>query len=328
MRRDIVDLAKDFIVQLHKRKLARGTKGPLICGVSGPQGSGKTTLCGQLIKKLTSSPYSLNVVAFSTDDLYLPYESQQSLAKLNPRNPLWQHRGNAGTHDVDLGRNTLCALRYINEDENYSVALPRYDKSAYGGKGDQVAKPEWPIVKGPLDLVLFEGWQVGFPPLTDRELEELVMKTLLSGDGSSHILKYDMDTLKAINKASCKYQRYWYDQLDAFIWIQAQKLDYVYDWRWQQEETLSKRLKKDAEANNDNKDEKRGSMTREQVVNFVDKFMPGYELHLPKLHKQGFRHTSQMGILKRAKCPQLTIVLDKQRKVTEFKDNLPGKSRL
>jgi D-glycerate 3-kinase len=41
----------------------------------------------------------------------------------------------------------------------------RYDKSAFQGKGDRADESTWPSVEGPLDLVLFEGWMLGFKPV-------------------------------------------------------------------------------------------------------------------------------------------------------------------
>ena len=61
------------------------------------------------------------------------------MAKVYETNELMQLRGNPGTHDVQLGSETLKALKAWEE-----VALPRYDKSAHEGQGDQVgAKIRW-----------------------------------------------------------------------------------------------------------------------------------------------------------------------------------------
>jgi D-glycerate 3-kinase len=43
--------------------------------------------------------------------------------------------------------------------------VPRYDKSAFGGQGDTAGKENWPVVTGPLDIILFEGWMLGFSPI-------------------------------------------------------------------------------------------------------------------------------------------------------------------
>ena len=43
--------------------------------------------------------------------------------------------------------------------------VPRYDKSAFSGRGDRADPSTWPKVPGPLDLVFFEGWMLGFKPV-------------------------------------------------------------------------------------------------------------------------------------------------------------------
>lgn len=48
------------------------------------------------------------------------------------------------------------------------VRVPRYDKSARGGKGDRAPEAEWSVVSAPPDIVLLEGWMLGFEALPDE----------------------------------------------------------------------------------------------------------------------------------------------------------------
>jgi pantothenate kinase-related protein Tda10 len=41
----------------------------------------------------------------------------------------------------------------------------RYDKSAFAGRGDRAEPSTWPSVSGPVELVFFEGWMLGFKPV-------------------------------------------------------------------------------------------------------------------------------------------------------------------
>jgi D-glycerate 3-kinase len=87
-------------------------------------------------------------------------------------------RGNAGTHDLALGSATLGALRGANSGNGAAaVSVPRYDKSQNGGRGDRAEPAAWPAVQGPLDIVLFEGWMLGFRPVPDADAQQVFSAT-------------------------------------------------------------------------------------------------------------------------------------------------------
>ena len=50
----------------------------------------------------------------------------------------------------------------------------RYDKSSHEGQGDRAPDTKWQQVKGKVDVVLFEGWMLGFKPLTDQAAEKVI----------------------------------------------------------------------------------------------------------------------------------------------------------
>jgi len=160
----IEPIARYILDQLNEQR-------PLFVALQGPQGSGKSYVSAQLQSHLQSPPYSLRVAVLSIDDIYLPHEGLISLAKANPQNALWQGRGQPGTHDVKLGLEILAAL----STGNNSVELPRFDKSLFSGEGDRLPMDgSGKIITQPprVDIVIFEGWCVGFNPITDDELEE------------------------------------------------------------------------------------------------------------------------------------------------------------
>jgi len=75
-------------------------------------------------------------------------------------------RGNAGSHDLKLSVETLEALsKLFDQTEGLKMKVPRYNKSAYSGRGDRADSSTWPEVEGPLSVILFEGWMLGFKPL-------------------------------------------------------------------------------------------------------------------------------------------------------------------
>ena len=111
-------------------------------------------------------------MVFSIDDLYLPHDQQEALAKSHPDNPLVQHRGVPSTHDIQIGIELFKSL--ANRDTN--VKIPSYDKSQFNGAGDRRPETEWETVNAsgnlPVEVVVFEGWCVGFRALSDAEVEK------------------------------------------------------------------------------------------------------------------------------------------------------------
>ena len=154
---------------------------PLIQGILGGQGTGKTTLCEVLKLILLKLGYS--TVSLSLDDLYKTYAARQQLQKADPR-LIW--RGPPGTHDIDLGISVLDELRgsqtlqlpavdapnfdILKPDIIKNIEIPRFDKSACGGAGDR-SQPE---IISDADIVLFEGWFVGVEPIVDTRLNEFL----------------------------------------------------------------------------------------------------------------------------------------------------------
>lgn len=129
------------------------------------------------------------LAVLSLDDFYLPHTALDELAT-SSKNVLFQGRGLPGTHDVPLLRNVLESLYHINDVDDEptdsatsggldtplrsvspprSANIPRYDKSAYDGQGDR--ESEASVLTGPLDVVLLEGWCMGFYPVSDAQLQ-------------------------------------------------------------------------------------------------------------------------------------------------------------
>lgn len=144
---------------------------PLFVGLQGPQGSGKSFLSAQLQAQLSSAPCSLRVAVLSIDDIYLTHDGLLSLAASHPQNVLWQGRGQPGTHDVGLGVRILTALKSGVD----TVEIPRFDKSLFGGEGDRLPMDgSGMIISQPpsVDIVILEGWCVGFNPISKDELDQ------------------------------------------------------------------------------------------------------------------------------------------------------------
>tara|TARA_A100001391_G_scaffold7621_6_gene4964 strand:+ start:46830 stop:47714 length:885 start_codon:yes stop_codon:yes gene_type:complete len=135
------------------------THKPLIVGINGAQGSGKSTLCRFL--EVLLKPRGLRVVTLSLDDLYLTRAERADMAA--KVHPLFATRGVPGTHAVGM------ALGLIEDMlAGRGFTLPRFDKSV----DDRADAGE--VVSGPVDVLLFEGWCVGAAPQDPAALAEAI----------------------------------------------------------------------------------------------------------------------------------------------------------
>jgi len=283
---------------------------PFFIGLNGVQGAGKSVLVEVLKSALSSPPHALPTVVFSLDDLYLTHRDQVALAESHPDNPLVQHRGQPSTHDIPLALAVFSNLK-----QNRRTKIPQYNKAAFNGQGDRVPESEWEEVNcdphtDPVRVVLFEGWCVGFRPLSPSTLKSKHEAAVAAArDPHTHYVgrlgHHTLQSLTDINEALRQYDAIT-DQLDAFIHIDAADPQYVYQWRLQQEKDLW---------------EKKGSgMTDEQVRKFVDDYYPAYELYTDTLRSGVFRPAPEAGVdhgSVQRRGRQLRLVVGEDRKVRD-----------
>jgi D-glycerate 3-kinase len=285
---------------------------PFIVGFSGCQGSGKTTTCETLASILRHEPYNLSVVVFSLDDLYLTRKDQVDLADSHPGNRLLELRGQFGSHDLGLTKKLFKNLldahcEYLESPASApKVAIPRYDKSLHHGLGDRLDESEWTKVSTPFDIVIFEGWSLGFKHLPDSILPEVYKIT-------PQATKFTFEEVSSINSNLKDYEDSIYPYFDIFCHMAPTSLENVYQWRLEQEHNMIKT---------------RGvqGMSDDQVRAFVDTYMPAYGLFMPRLEKYGFYEpnsdcpNSYEGLVRAdggysAPLRHLKIVIDLERKV-------------
>lgn len=185
---------------------------PIVQGILGVQGTGKTTLAEAL--QLILGHLGYTTLTFSVDDLYKPYAERQKLCQQDPR-LLW--RGPPGTHDVELGIQVLDQCR--QPQRQAPIFVPRFDKSAYNGAGDRI-KPE--TIKPP-DIVLFEGWFVGVRPVAESVFNEPPPPIISAAD--RQFAKDCNDRLRA-------YLPLW-ERLDSLFVLHP--LDYRLSKQWRRE---------------------------------------------------------------------------------------------
>ena len=82
-------------------------KDPYFIGFTGGQGSGKTTL-SEFVQLVLQIGFDKKTIGFSLDDIYKTPEEREEDAK--NIHPLCRVRGVPGTHDIQLGLDTLDSL--------------------------------------------------------------------------------------------------------------------------------------------------------------------------------------------------------------------------
>lgn len=213
--------------------------GPLVLGLSGPQGAGKSTLAAWLTGALAQRGWRAEAV--SIDDFYLTHAQQRALYQATGSRYL-EHRGYPGTHDVALGERVLQGLV-----AGQGVRVPRYDKSAHGGRGDRAPEAAWREVRGALDVVVLEGWLLGFVPVEPSEVGE---------------------DLELPNGYLAGYAA-WHGLLGAFVHMEAQSLVQIVAWR-----CAAERARRQAGE---------AALSEEEARDYIERFLPAYGLYVPRL---------------------------------------------
>lgn len=215
---------------------------PMVVGISGAQGTGKSTLSA-FLQMLLEKCHNLTCAQISLDDLYLTQQQRKDLAERV--HPLLCTRGVPGTHDISLGLGLLQSLR----DEKSVTQIPGFDKAI----DDRLAPEQWTSFNGQPKIIILEGWCLGAKaqqnvddPINDLERNE-------DSDGRwRNFVNSQLDT---------SYQQL-FEQIDTLIVLQAPSMERVRDWRELQEQKLAKRTT----------NIHRPTMTGEQLRQFIMHF--------------------------------------------------------
>ncbi|KAF9517561.1 hypothetical protein BS47DRAFT_1339420 [Hydnum rufescens UP504] len=268
----LTHLAIDHIIGLLSGHREKGDHTPLFIGIQGPQGIGKSTLTSSLVEALAVS-HQLTAVALSIDDFYLSHSGLASLAGNNPGNKLLNGRGEPGTHDLPLISHVLQGLVRINDGDAQPVIVPRFDKSLHDGQGDRV--PIGSTINGPVDIVIFEGWCMGFHPLPLSTLRQryLLVSELPSSSSRPEatlereiVRAHTLQNIEQINNILRSYRQSLYPFFSGFIQLApppSRPYSYIYRWRLQQEHSMK--------AQNGGR-----GMNDDEVKGFIDRYIPGY----------------------------------------------------
>ena len=203
-------------------KIFKNKKRTIIVGLTGGQGSGKSTI-SNILKIILKEGFNLNTVIFSIDDFYKTFKERKKMSiKISP---LFLTRGVPGTHDTKMLYNCLKNLKKIRFK---NILIPKFDKS----NDDRRPKKYWQKVKKKADIVIFEGWCVGATPQKNKDLIAPI-----------NILEKEKDKKRIwrnyVNKELKTNYKKIFKLIDATIFLKVPSFDHVYKWRLLQEKKLN-----------------------------------------------------------------------------------------
>lgn len=195
---------------------------PVVIGLCGSQGSGKTTLAAAVVE--ACGQRGLRCATLSLDDLYLTRAERQDLAR--EVHPLLATRGVPGTHDVALGLAVIAAL-----ERGEASGLPHFDKAC----DDRAPRERWPHAPAGCEVLLLEGWCVGAVAESAAALAEPINALEREEDADGTWRSHANAALAG------DYARL-FARLDRLILLAAPDFSVVRAWRLQQEDELRARV--------------------------------------------------------------------------------------
>ncbi|MDM3869976.1 hypothetical protein QSV34_01270 [Porticoccus sp. W117] len=200
----------------HLARQCRGRHSPLMVGISGGQGAGKSTL-SHFVGQLLSDEYGLSAQVLSLDDFYFSKARRQQLAQ--EVHPLFTTRGVPGTHDLQCLNDVLAHLQSGNP-----VRLAQFDKS----DDDLLPERQWQQSVTKPDVILLEGWCMGALPQPQESLVHPVNILEAQQDADARwrhqVNRYLQGSYKEL-----------FQRLDTLLYLQVPDITAVRRWRHQQE---------------------------------------------------------------------------------------------
>lgn len=195
----------------------QGARKPLVIGVNGPVGAGKSTLARVL--RVLAAQTGLTLATASIDDAYLPWGERQRALAGNPFGVLRVPPGSHGSGEL------TAALEHWRQGRR--LRLPRFDKTLRGGDGDRSG---WSEQRA--DAVLLEGWLLGCRPIATDQLEGRL--DALGGATGLGLTTAEAAWLPHWNNALEFYGPLW-GQLDSLWILRPSSWQWPRRWRLQAE---------------------------------------------------------------------------------------------
>ena len=221
-------------------------KRPLIIGLAGGQGTGKTTITS-IISVILKKYFKLNIFKISIDDFYKTRNDRIILSIR--KHPLLLTRGVPGTHDYNIISNFL---KKVKSRKFKVLKLPKFDKST----DDRCKKKFWYRIKTRPDIVILEGWCIGARAQKQSNINKPINSLEKVKDSNLIWRKYVNTQLKTNYKNLFK-------QLNEIIYLKANRFDLLQKWRIKQEKRLwlKSKNKKNLKI-----------MNKEDIINFMQTY--------------------------------------------------------
>lgn len=218
---DIVNQFESIYLPLAAWIADKHSDHPIVIGINGAQGSGKSTL-SKILKSLLVKGFGKAVLLLSIDDLYYSKDTRRQLAEAI--HPLLSTRGVPGTHDVELGIKILDSVLSNTKED---VLLPVFDKSI----DDQLSEEDWIQVNRPVDIILFEGWCVGSISVAEDNLLAAINDLEDKEDKNRLWRTY-------VNQQLAGPYEELFGYIDYLIMLQVPDMESILQWRTLQENKL------------------------------------------------------------------------------------------
>ena len=197
----------------------------LILGLSGSQGSGKTTVTG-ILQIILKKFFKKNIYIISIDDFYKTLRDRNRMSQ--QKHSLFKTRGVPGTHDINLIKNFFISAK---RKKFKKIKLPKFNKSI----DDRSKKNYWHNINKRPEIIILEGWCVGAKPQIISSLRKPVNILERHEDKDLIWRKYANEKLK-------KEYKEVFAMIDYFIFMKVPNFKIVFKWRLLQESKLKKKL--------------------------------------------------------------------------------------